>query len=169
VKRNLTENGAARVETLNPVEVEVIQLFVQLSRALGQPPSVGEIYGLLFISRQPLTMDDLIDRLLLSNGSASQGLKYLRELGAVRIVEVAGARRTHYEAVAELRKLVRNFLSQQIWPHLTHRSALLVQITEKAQSLTGETREHALARVMLMQSWEQNAGRLLPFLLEVLG
>ena len=36
------------VSRLNPVEVEVIHLFVQFARALGQPRSVAEIYGLLF-------------------------------------------------------------------------------------------------------------------------
>jgi len=69
---------------LLPVEVEVIQLFVQFSRTVGQPRSIAEIYGLLFVSHQPLTLDDLVERLRLSKGSASQGLKYLRELGAVR-------------------------------------------------------------------------------------
>jgi DNA-binding transcriptional regulator GbsR (MarR family) len=154
---------------LNPVEVEVTRLFVQLSRALGQRPSIAEIYGLLFISPQPLTMDDLMGRLRLSNGSASQGLKYLRDLGAVRVVEVAGARRTHYEAVAELRHLAGNFLRQQLSVHLGDSETRLEQITEKAQSLTGEERRHALGRVKLLQSWEKNGQRVLPFLLEVLG
>jgi HTH-type transcriptional regulator, glycine betaine synthesis regulator len=168
VKRNLVENGAETVDNLNPVELGVTRLFVQLSRALGQPPSVGEIYGLLFISPQPLTMDDLIEHLRLSNGSASQGLKYLRELGAVRIVAVAGARRAHYEAVAELRKLTGNILRQRISPHLIESGNRLEEIAVQAQSLTGEAREHALARITLMKSWEANARRLLPFLLGVL-
>src|SRR2546421_3286977 len=88
---------------LSPLETEVIDLFVQLSRLLGQPRSLAEIYGLLFISAQPLAMDDLIERLGMSKGSASQGLKFLHNLGAVRTVYVPGDRRTHYEAVAELR------------------------------------------------------------------
>jgi DNA-binding transcriptional regulator GbsR (MarR family) len=163
------ENGAAGVETLNSVEVEVIQLFAQLSRALGQPPSVGEIYGLLFLSPQPLTMDDLIERLRLSNGSASQGLKYLREMGAVRVVVVAGSRRTHYEAVAELRKLTGNFLRQQISPHLSDSGNRLEQITQEAQHLPSEAGGHVLARIKLLQSWEEHARHILPFLIEVLG
>src|SRR5205809_7967471 len=88
---------------LNPLETETIDLFVQVSRLLGQPRSLAEIYGLLFISARPMPMDDLIGRLSISKGSASQGLKFLRSVGAVRIVYVAGERRAHYEAVAELR------------------------------------------------------------------
>jgi DNA-binding transcriptional regulator GbsR (MarR family) len=163
------ENGPAGVESLNPVEAGVIRLFVQLSRTLGQRPSIAEIYGLLFISPQPLTMGDLMERLRLSNGSASQGLKYLRDLGAVRVVEVAGARRTHYEAVAELRNLAGSFLRQQVSTHLSDSGTRLEQITEKAQSLPDKERAHALARVRMLQSWDKNGRRVLPLLLKVLG
>src|SRR5271155_3104645 len=117
----VAEKPDARPETsiLEPVEVEAINLFVQFSRALGQPRSYAEIYGLLFVSHQPLAMDTLIDRLNLSKGSASQGLKYLEDLGAVRSVYLAGERRTHYEAVAELRNLAGRFLRQQILTHFS--------------------------------------------------
>src|SRR6266478_6924145 len=103
---------------LSPLETEIIDFFVELSRLLGQPRSLAEIYGLLFISAHPLAMDDVIERLRLSKGSASQGLKFLRNMGAVRMVYVPGDRRVHYEAVAELRNLATRFLRDQIVPHL---------------------------------------------------
>src|SRR5262245_56308249 len=93
-------NGGSSTRQLNPLEAEVIALFVQMSRALGQPRSLGEIYGLLFISARPLAMDDLIERLGLSKGSASMGLRFLRNAGAIKMVYVPADRRVHYEAVA---------------------------------------------------------------------
>jgi len=51
-----------RVKALSELDAEVIGLFVQLSRVLGQPRSLAEIYGLLFISAKPLAMDNLIER-----------------------------------------------------------------------------------------------------------
>ena len=109
-RSNSRPEDAAR--PLQPVEVEFIELFAQLSRVLGQPRSFGQIYGLLFISPQPLALDDLRERLQISKGSASQGLKFLREIGAVRPSAVPGARRVHYEAVAELRHLAGSFLRE---------------------------------------------------------
>src|SRR5437763_6714589 len=106
VKKPEEQNSLAR---LNPLETEIIDFFVQLSRLLGQPRSLAEIYGLLFISERPLAMDHLIERLQLSKGSASQGLKFLRNIGAVKMVYVAGDRRAHYETVAELRNLTTRF------------------------------------------------------------
>src|SRR5438034_4661994 len=123
--------GAGRPRVAAPLtalETEIIDLFVQLSRLLGQPRSLAEIYGLLFISARPLAMDHLIERLTLSKGSASQGLKFLRNIGAVKTVYVAGDRRAYYEAVAELRNLVTRFLRDQIVPHLESGQARLERI-----------------------------------------
>jgi HTH-type transcriptional regulator, glycine betaine synthesis regulator len=154
---------------LDPLETEVIDLFVQLSRLLGQPRSLAEIYGLLFISACPLTMDDLIERLQLSKGSASQGLKYLRNLGALRMVYVAGDRRAHYEAVAELRNLATRFLRDQIVPHLDNGQARLERIAGMVKHLPSQDRAQVNGRVKMLQSWERNGRRFLPLVVKMLG
>jgi len=168
---NLLENSRDKVlpRSLDRIEIEAINLFVQFSRALGQPRSYAEIYGLLFVSDQPLTMDTLIERLNLSKGSASQGLKFLGDLGAVRTVYLPGERRTHYEAVAELRKLAGSFISQQILPHFHDSGARLDRMAAHAQKLVGERRKHVNARVKLLRSWERNGRRVVPFVLKMLG
>jgi DNA-binding transcriptional regulator GbsR (MarR family) len=157
-------NGAA---PLNPVEVEAMHLFVQLSRALGQ--SVAEIYGLLFVSPQPLNQDDLISRINLSKGSASQGLRYLLDLGAARTVYIAGDRRAHYEAVAELRNLAARFLKQQVFSYFEDSGKRLERLGEEAKKLSGEQREFALTRVKMLKSWRRQAKFVLPVLTKLLG
>jgi DNA-binding transcriptional regulator GbsR (MarR family) len=42
---------------------------VQFSHLLGQPKFAAEIYGLLFVSPRPLSMDETMDRLQMSKGS----------------------------------------------------------------------------------------------------
>jgi DNA-binding transcriptional regulator GbsR (MarR family) len=173
VKRNPIETvetpDGARAARLNPVEVEIIHLFVQLSRALGQPPSMAEIYGLLFISPKPMPQDEFIGRLNLSKGSASQGLRYLQDLGAVRTVYVAGDRRVHYEAVAELRNLANRFLRQQVLTYFDDSENRLDRIHAEARELPDEEREFALDRIRMLKSWQRNAKRLLPLVLMILG
>jgi len=154
---------------LKPAEIEVIHLFIQFAGALGQPRSVAEIYGLLFASDQPLDMDALIERLNLSKGSASQGLKYLLDLGAVRKVYVAGERRTHYEAVAELRMLAGRFVRQQLLTHFEDSEARLDQIAAQAQSLSDGQRRHITDRIQLLRRWQRTGRRLMPLVLELLG
>ena len=154
---------------LSPLETEIIDFFVQLSRLLGQPRSLGEIYGLLFISARPLAMDDLIERLQLSKGSASQGLKFLRNMGAVRMVYVAGERRVHYEAVAELRILAIRFLRDQIVPHFDNGQARLERIAEMVRQLPPGQRALINGRVKMLQSWGRNGKRFLPLVMRILG
>jgi DNA-binding transcriptional regulator GbsR (MarR family) len=169
MKRNSVENRPAGAAPLNPVEVEVIHLFVQLSRALGQPPSVAEIYGLLFVSPRPLPQDEFFERLNLSKGTASQGLRYLLDLGAVRTVYVAADRRAHYEAVAELRNLAGRFLRQQILNNFEDSGSRLARVAAEAQKLPDEERKFALARVKMLRSWEKNVKRILPLMMTILG
>ena len=165
----LAEKGQAPATRLSALETEVIDFFVQLSRLLGQPRSLAEIYGLLFISGRPLAMDDLIARLQLSKGSASQGLKFLRNIGAVRTVYVPGDRRVHYEAVAELRNLATRFLRDQIVPHLDSGQARLERIAALVQRLPAEERGRINGRLKILQSWGHHGRRFLPLVVKILG
>jgi DNA-binding transcriptional regulator GbsR (MarR family) len=151
------------------LEREVIDHFVEISCALGQPRSLAEIYGILFISPQPLTMDDLIGRLQISKGSVSQGLRFLRDIGAVREVEATGDRRTHYEAVAELRRLAGRFLSEQLAPRVAGNEKRLARLADRLNELPEPGRQHAESRITMLQSWHKNTRRILPLVVKILG
>ncbi|MBI3852550.1 MAG: hypothetical protein HY298_20015 [Verrucomicrobia bacterium] len=153
---------------LNPLESEIITLFVQMSRVLGQPRSFAEIYGLLFISAQPLALDDLIRRLGISKGSASMGLKFLRGVGMINMVYMRGDRRIHYEAVAELRTLVRRYLNDQILPHLDGGLKRLEHIRAMVKQLPPAERARVGGRINMLQSWEQKGRRFLPMVVSIL-
>ena len=56
-------------------------------QVFGVPKSVGQIYGLLYASPEPLSFSDIVERLEISKGSASQGLQLLRSLGAIKVAE----------------------------------------------------------------------------------
>jgi DNA-binding transcriptional regulator GbsR (MarR family) len=158
-----------RVMALSDLETEVVGLFVQLSRALGQPRSLAEIYGLLFISPGPLAMDDLIERLGLAKGTASQGLKFLRNIGAIKMVYVFGSRRVHYEAVAEMRNLASRFLRDQIVPHLDSGLDRIEHIAGMARHLPAEEQARVRRRITLLQSWGKKSRKFVPVIAKLLG
>ena len=163
------EGERAPLSPLNPVEAEVVGMFVQLARMIGLPRSVGEIYGLLFISAKPLSMDDIIARLSISKGSASQGLKFLREAGAVQLVYVPNDRSMHYEAVAELRNLATRFLRDRVIPNLDLSLSRLERVTQMAKTLPAEERARLGKRVGMLQSWQKKTRRFLPLVVRLLG
>lgn len=156
-------------ESLNALEVEIIDLFVQFSRVLGLPKSVAEIYGLLFATAHPLSMEDMMARLKMSKGSTSQGLRFLRSLGAVKPVYVAGQRATHYEAVAQLRTLVTRFLRDQILTQLDGSLDRIDHMAALVQALPPRERERVRARVGMLASWGRKTRKVLPVVLRILG
>ena len=64
---------------LSPLEREVIGYFAPWGEVLGVAPSVAQIYGLLYATATPMPFDDIREKLGMSQGSVSQGLKFLRE------------------------------------------------------------------------------------------
>ncbi len=82
--------GPISTRPLNASERELVDWFVDFTALMGVPASVGQIYGLLYLSGRPLPFDNFVDRLGISKGSSSQGLKFLRDLGAVRVISRAG-------------------------------------------------------------------------------
>ena len=144
------------------VEAAVIGVFVAAVKLLGMPKSVGEIYGQLFIAPDPLPLDALVERLGISKGSASQGLKMLRAVGAVKLVYVAGDRRDHYAAETELKKLVAGFIREEVQPRLESGSERLVQLRELADASDPARAEFYRSRVSKLAQWHARGQAVLP-------
>ncbi|MCW1885199.1 hypothetical protein OKA04_10710 [Luteolibacter flavescens] len=164
------EEDIREFPSLGPLEAQVIQVFVDGGKVLGLPRSIGEIYGLLFISPEPLSLDDLVERLGISKGSASQGLRALKTLGAVREIQLEGSRRCHYQADTELKRLVGGFIREQVSPHLESGQTKVARLNEIAGNETDpEMRVFFQSRVQQLEYWVGRARIVLPLLQKVLG
>src|ERR1043165_4258449 len=80
----------------------------RLFQKVGLPRSTGQIYGLLYLSKKPQSLDDIVVSLELSKGSASNGPRHLISLGAIRQVWVPGERRDYFESVGDISSVVRS-------------------------------------------------------------
>jgi len=157
---------------LDPLERQVVDVFVDGVKVLGLPRSIGEIYGLLFVSTDPLSLDDLVRRLEISKGSASQGLRTLKSLGAVREAEGNGGaeRRTYYEPAVELKRLVGGFIREQIRPHLDSGKERIGRIAATAGEIDDPVRREFLSdRIERLEQWMNSGGKVLPILQRILG
>jgi len=150
---------------LSELEKEVIDIFVRIAGVLSLPRSVGELYGLLYISPRPLCIDDCMRKLKISKGSTSQGLKILRSFGAVNTVYVPGDRKDFFEAEAQLRKIVAGFVNEQVRPHLDNGKARMARIDQLIAAEEGEKQAFYASRMERLQGWQKRAGSLLPFAL----
>jgi DNA-binding transcriptional regulator GbsR (MarR family) len=87
---------------LDRVEQEFIDLWRGMSGLWGISPTMAQIHGLLFISGEVLSMDDLMARLQISRGNVSMNLARLLEWGLVRRVHRRGDRREYFEALGDV-------------------------------------------------------------------
>ena len=153
---------------LSELEIEAIELFIGLVKLLGMPKSVGELYGLLFVSPAPLPMEALMDRLQMSKGSASQGLKLLRSFGAVKTVYVAGSRRDHYVAEIDLSRFASNFIKGELQPHLDNGLERIQRMEHFIENFTPSERETAENRLARLRHWHEKGQAMVPWILKFL-
>ncbi|GIL11900.1 MAG: hypothetical protein BroJett038_06200 [Chloroflexota bacterium] len=85
----------------------------QLSGYFGFSKVMGQLYGALLLSAEPLSLDDLMELLDISKASVSMNLHTLEHLGMVRQVWVRGrgGRRKYYEAETDFWQIISNILS----------------------------------------------------------
>ncbi|MBI2346449.1 MAG: MarR family transcriptional regulator [Deltaproteobacteria bacterium] len=73
----------------------------------------GQIYALLFLNEEPLSLDDLAERLQISKSNISINIRLLEEYKLVRKVWVKGSRKDYYAAERTYpRKVIRDFLDR---------------------------------------------------------
>ena len=158
------DNPSAEESFQSELEVEAIDFFVRMMSIMGLPRSVGEIYGLLYFSEIPLSMDDISSRLSISMGSTSQGLKTLRSLKAIRTSYVQGDRRDHFIAETEFRRLFSNFIKEDILPHLDSATERITRMETSISSNLGDKKEFYITRIAKLKRLTKAGRRLLPAL-----
>ncbi len=81
---------------------------------LGMVSKVGgQIYALLFLARNPMSLDEIMKILHLSKGNISVNIRLLESVGLVRKVWVKGTRKDYYEAARDYpKKFLRQFFDR---------------------------------------------------------
>ncbi len=153
---------------LSELEIEAIQMFINFLKLIGLPKSVGEIYGLLFVAPKPLAMDDIMVRLNISLGAASQGLKLLRGVGAVKTTYVPGDRRDHYVADLELSRFATAFIKEELHPRMERALVRIRRMEELSVDMSPQDRKATHAKIERLKHWLEKGNKMLPWILKFL-
>lgn len=97
---------------LTPVQSRLIRAAGELAMGLSLARSVGQIYALLYISPEPLSFNELCQKLRISKGTASVNLRVLEAWDALEKVWVKGRRQVHYRALRDLRRIILRRLEE---------------------------------------------------------
>jgi DNA-binding transcriptional regulator GbsR (MarR family) len=162
------KDGGSNISALSELEVESIEMFIGFFKLIGLQKSIGEIYGLLFVSPRALAMEEFVERLGISLGAASQGLKVLRGVGAVKTVYMPGDRRDHFVADLELSKFATAFIKEELQPRLDRALERIDAMDALAAGMVPKERRAARERLERLKHWLERGEKMLPWILRFL-
>ncbi len=132
---------------------EAQDIFVQgagkiSSALLGMINRVGgQIYALLFLSEEPLSLDDVAERLSVSKSNVSINIRMLEDYNLVRKVWVRGSRKDYYAAERTYpNKVLKDFLEKirrSLTDAITTIERTRAKVTEAKVELEGPSRDRA--------------------------
>jgi HTH-type transcriptional regulator, glycine betaine synthesis regulator len=115
---------------------------------------MGQLYAVLFLSPEPLTLDDMVKKLESSKGNVSINIRALERWGLVRQIYKWADRKNYYEAEPDIWKAVSGILqererkeSQQIISSLNQSLEMLEQASKTASGQEALTAQFYLERM----------------------
>lgn len=154
--------GDSRDSEVVEFERALVSFFVEAADLLGVPKSVAAIYGICFAAPEPLSFADIEQRLDLSRGSISQGLRVLREVGALREVSEEVDRRELFVPDLELRKLADHWIERRLTEQLMSGQERLQAIAKAIPVGRNGAAKILRTRLKALQTWHDKARALLP-------
>jgi DNA-binding transcriptional regulator GbsR (MarR family) len=90
-----------------------IQSMSRISHFWGFPKAMGAIYGAIYLSPQPVSLDDLVGQVGVTKGAVSTNVRTLERLGMVHKHLEVGDRKDYYTAETDFWKVIRGVLRER--------------------------------------------------------
>ncbi|MDB5805393.1 MAG: ArsR family transcriptional regulator [Betaproteobacteria bacterium] len=152
---------------LTPLIQTFVLHFGEMGSRWGINRTVGQIYALLYVAREPLNADEIAEALGFSRSNVSMGLKELESWRLTRVQHKPGDRREYFSAPEDIwaifRTLAEERRKREIDPTLSMlREALM-------ENVSGAEDQHAQQRmremhdlIELTTNWFSDVQRLEP-------
>lgn len=98
---------------LTPAKQRFILHWGEMGSSWGINRTVAQIYAVLYLSRRPLTADEICETLSVARSTVSAGLHELQNWGVIRVVHVLGDRRDHFETMNDIWEMFRVILNER--------------------------------------------------------
>src|SRR6202158_668341 len=93
--------------TLTPVAQKFILHWGDMGTRWGINRTVAQVHALLFLSPKPVPADEIASTLAVARSNVSTSLRELQGWGIVRVVQVLGDRRDHFETLKDVWEIFR--------------------------------------------------------------
>jgi DNA-binding transcriptional regulator GbsR (MarR family) len=147
----------------------LIQAFVlhfgEMGSRWGINRTVGQIYALLFLARDALNADDIVEALGVSRSNVSMGLKELQAWNLIRLQHRPGDRRDYYTTPDDIWQIVRTLVEErkkrEIDPTLTLLREVLMQAPSTPEERHAQTRMREMHDLFeLLTGWYDDVQKL---------
>ena len=99
------------VKTIEDIRNDFIHIVGEKAEKFGFSRIAGQLEGLLLFSNQPMSLDEMADRLEVSKGSVSTNIRLLERFKVVRKAYNTGARKNFYEIRGNISEIETEVLS----------------------------------------------------------
>ena len=143
---------------------EFAKLAGEMAESIGFNKSIGQIYGLLYMTGRPLSLDDIAQELTMSKGNASINIRVLEDWGAVHKVSVSGSRRDHYHANMNLKQVALRRIQEGAGKRLDRAEAALERLLASPVSRESQDERKRLHEIQQLLGSVRKAFKALPTL-----
>ena len=89
---------------MTPIVEKFVLHWGEMGSRWGVNRSVSQIHGLLYLTKKPMTAEQICDELDIARSNVSNSLKELQSLGLVHKAHVIGDRRDHFSALKDVQE-----------------------------------------------------------------
>jgi DNA-binding transcriptional regulator GbsR (MarR family) len=143
---------------LTPLIQTFVLHFGEMGSRWGINRTVGQIYALLYVAREPLNADEIAESLGFSRSNVSMGLKELESWRLTKVQHQPGDRREYFSAPEDIwaifRTLAEERRKREVDPTLTLLREALMQTVNNEEDRHAQKRMREMHEMMeLMTDW----------------
>lgn len=127
--------------SLDEIRHGVMEAVGRVTEFWGFSKIMGQLYGLLYLSPAPMTLDDMVRELSISKGNASINIRALQRWNMVKPVWVKGDRKDFYEAETDFWKIVKGVLREREKKEFDHALSSISNYLRKSQELNKSVKD----------------------------
>ncbi len=130
---------------LDAAREQFIQGLSRISHFWGFSKAMGAIYGAIYLSPSPLTLDDLVKQVNITKGAVSTNVRSLERLKIIHKQYKVGDRKDYYVAETDFWKMIKNILKEREKAEFDHALKSVERSLEMVKSLKSDSTEMELA------------------------
>ena len=97
-----------------------VQGMSRISNFWGFPRAMGAIYGAIYLSPNPLSLDEIVEMVGVTKGAVSTHVRQLEQFGMVHKHIQLGDRKDYYTAETDFWEMIKNILKQREQTEFDH-------------------------------------------------